>query len=322
MKKVVVIGGGSGLATLLRGLRDYPIDITAIVTMTDDGASSGRLRRDFKLLPPGDIRKCIAALSDDETALTDLFQYRFKSGLGLGGHSLGNLLITAMKELTGNFELAIEEVSRLLNIRGRVLPATLDDVDLVAKFDNGNVVIGESKITKYGYKHRISRISLSKKAKTNPRALSAISEADVVVIGPGSLYTSILPNFLQKKMCEALHAAEAIRVYICNVSTERGETVGFSVLDHVRELRSYKVPIDIVLANSHDFPVGVGDGFVAPVKLDLSEAEDVIGVMADIVDTKNPLYHDSHKLASVIYGIITRPGKFTKSHKSVKMVKL
>lgn len=322
MKKVVVIGGGSGLATLLRGLRNYPLDITAIVTMTDDGASSGRLRRDFKLLPPGDIRKCIAALSENETALTDLFQYRFKGGLGLGGHSLGNLLITAMKELTGNFELAIEEVSKLLNIKGRVLPATLDDVDLVASFDDGKSVIGESKITEYGYRHKIDRLSLTRKARTNPRALSAILEADLIVIGPGSLYTSIIANFLQKKICQTLKDAKAAKLYVCNVSTERGETSGFNLSCHVQELIKYGVSIDMVLANSHLFSEGSGDGFVAPVALDDFGIDGMNCITSDMVDDKNPLYHDSNKLGEAVYKIVMNTRKFTKSGFSGKIIEL
>lgn len=322
MKKIVVIGGGSGLATLLRGLRDYPIDITAIVTMTDDGASSGRLRRDFKLLPPGDIRKCIAALSDNETALTDLFEYRFRGGLGLGGHSLGNLLITAMKELTGNFELAIEEISKLLDIKGRVLPATLDDVDLVAKFDNGIELIGESKITKYGYKHKIERVGLTRKARTNPRALEAIAAADMVIVGPGSLYTSVIPNFLQKKMCKTLSETEGFCLYICNVSTERGETAGFSVSDHEAELSKYGIRVDAVLANRRIFASGLGDGYVSPVVLDMEHFGDKIGISADIVDEENPLYHDSYKLAKAVWQILLGNRKFTKSHISGKIIEL
>ena len=322
MKKVVVIGGGSGLATLLRGLRDYPIDITAIVTMTDDGASSGRLRRDFKLLPPGDIRKCIAALSENETTLTELFQYRFKGGFGLGGHSLGNLLITAMKELTGNFELAIEEVSKLLNIKGRVLPATLDDVDLVATFVGGKKVVGESNITKYGYKHKIERLGLTKKARTNPRALAAVNSADLIIVGPGSLYTSIIPNFLQKKMCKTLKDSGAYKLYICNVSTERGETTGFSVSNHISELSEYDIQIDAVLVNNHIFPKGVGDGFVAPVKIDSDFAKGLIGFTSDIVDPTNPLYHDSEKLATAVWKILGDGRRFTKPHISGKIIEL
>lgn len=322
MKKVVVIGGGSGLATLLRGLRDYPIDITAIVTMTDDGASSGRLRNDFNLLPPGDIRKCIAALSENETALTDLFQYRFKGGLGLGGHSLGNLLITAMRDLTGNFELAIEEISKLLNIKGTVLPATLEDIDLVARFDDGKEVIGESKITRYGYKHRITGIKLNKNAKTNPKVLESISVADLIIIGPGSLYTSIIPNFLQKKMGQTVEDSLAFKLYICNVSTERGETTGFSVADHLKELIKYGAKVDAILANNGIFPRGIGDEFVAPVEMDLENIGDHVVIVSDIVNESSPLYHDSNKLGSLIWKVITNLGKFTKSKKPAKIIEL
>lgn len=322
MKKVVVIGGGSGLSTLLRGLKDYPIEITAVVAMTDDGASSGRLRRDFNLLPPGDIRKCIAALSEDETALTELFQYRFKRGLGLGGHSLGNLLIMAMRDLSGNFEHAIEEISKLLNIKGRVLPATLEDVDLAAKFDDGREIVGESKITKYGYRHKISKIKLTKNVKTNPRALSAISSADLIIIGPGSLYTSIIPNFLQNEMRETVNNARGFKVYICNVSTERGETTGFSVSNHLDELREYGVQVDATVVNKHVFAEGVGDGFVAPVTLDLAKLSNVTCILADVICDSNPLYHDSNKLSTAIWKILTDRRKFTKTDNSGKIVEL
>ena len=314
MKKVVVIGGGSGLATLLRGLRDYPLDITAIVTMTDDGASSGRLRKDFKLLPPGDIRKCIAALSENETALTDLFEYRFRNGVGLAGHSLGNLLISAMKDLTGSFEQGIEEISGLLNIKGQVLPATLDDANLVAQFDNGKEVIGESKITSYGYKHKIVNISLTKEVATNPKALSAIEAADVVFIGPGSLYTSIVPNFLQPKMSEALAASPALKVHICNASTERGETEGFSAGDHLRVLEKYAVDFDTVLLNNHVFPEGSGDGFVAPVSLDCGDQNLYQLIYADLVNEDNPLYHDSAKLGAEAWRIVGKARRILRNN--------
>jgi len=322
MKKIVVIGGGSGLATLLRGLRDYPLDITAIVTMTDDGASSGRLRKDYKILPPGDIRQCIAALSENETSLTELFQYRFKGSLGLDGHSLGNLLIKAMRDLTGSFELAVEEISSLLNIKGRVLPSTLDDVNLVAKFDNGKTIVGESSITKYGYKHIISGITLTKKAKTNPRALAAISAADLIIIGPGSLYTSILPNFLQSKICKTLAIAPGHKLYVCNVSTERGETTGFPLSRHVSELIKYGITLDSVLANSHSFPAGTGDGFVAPVVADFDNIQHILRLSADIVNRDKPLYHDGQKLGEVVWKLLPKIDRFTKSKNDGKIIEL
>jgi uncharacterized cofD-like protein len=304
VKKVVVIGGGSGLATLLRGLRDYPLDITAVVTMTDDGASTGRLRKDLKLLPPGDIRKCIAALSENETTLTDLFEYRFKNGVGLAGHSLGNLLISAMKDLTGNFERGIEEISSLLNIKGKVLPATLEDVNLVACFDDDKCLVGESKITRYGYDHKIMKLELTKRTKTNPRVIVALQEADAIFIGPGSLYTSILPNFLQRELLGAFRGSTAQKIFICNVSTERGETDGFSVSDHIRVLEEYSVGFDVVLANSHDFPIGSGDGFVSPVDTECENVDRRKLILANLVDEKNPLYHDSVKLGAEAWRII------------------
>lgn len=322
MKRVVVIGGGSGLATLLRGLRRYPLDITAIVTMTDDGASSGRLRRDFNLLPPGDIRKCIAALSENETALTELFQYRFKHGLGLSGHSLGNLLIMAMKDMTGNFELAIEEISSLLNIRGTVLPATLEDVNLVADFGGGKKVIGESNITKYGYSHKIHKVALTKRVKTNPKAIEAIKNADLVIVGPGSLYTSIIPNFLQRKLRESVVESGIPKLYICNVSTERGETAEFTLSDHVRELTKYCCRPEMVLANSKPMVAGARDKHVVPVSNDANGVEADAVILADVVREDNPLYHDSGKLAAVVWEILSKPRKFTKRTISGKIIEL
>lgn len=322
MKKVVVIGGGTGLATLLRGLRDYPIDISAIVTMTDDGASSGRLRKDFDMLPPGDIRNCIAALSENETSLIDLFQYRFKNGLGLRGHSLGNLLITAMGEMTGSFERAIEEVSRLLRIKGRVLPATLEDVNLIAKFTDGKEIVGESKITKYGYQQKIEKIRLSKNAKTNPAAIEAILKADLIIIGPGSFYTSVITNFLQKELLKAADSSKAFKLYVCNVSTERGETSNFSVSDHLKELEAYGIFVDGVLVNNLLFSSGSGDGFVSPVECDTDNIEGKMVILADVVNEKNPLYHDSDKLAEIIWSFLSDPRKFTKPRKSGNIIEL
>jgi len=302
MKKVVVIGGGTGLATLLRGIRELDVDIAAIVTMTDDGSSSGRLRRDFGILPPGDIRQCIAALSPDEARLTELFQYRFSNGFGLKGHSLGNLIISALKEMTGNFELAIEEISKILNIKGRVIPATLDDVTLAAKYDDGVKVLGESNIAKYGYKHKIEKVYLTKKPSTNPRATEAIAEADIILVGPGSLYTSVIPNFLQDKLRHAYEQSRARKVYICNVSTERGETTGFGADEHVLALGSYGVDVDIVLTNDREFSSDFGDGFVKPV---IYTGKEKKFYKCDIVDVKNPLYHDSKKLGKEIGRIIS-----------------
>lgn len=302
MKKVVAIGGGTGLSALLRGLKKYDLDITAIVTMTDDGASTGRLRREIGVLPPGDIRKCIAALSEDESALLDLFNYRFKNGFGLSGHSLGNLFLSAMTDMKGDFGEAVEQMEKLLRVRGRVLPATLKNVHIGAEFEDGKKVMGQVNIAKYGYggKH-VKKLILNKDAATNPKAVKALKEANVILVGPGSLYTSILPNFLHQELLDAYQNSKAKKIYICNVSTERGETEGYKVSHHVNEMKKYFAYHDLVLVNSALFEPGAGDGYVKPVEVDVSGPGIVL---AETVQTENPLFHDSEKLAGAIIKII------------------
>jgi uncharacterized cofD-like protein len=297
MKNIVVIGGGTGLSTLLRGIKEYPFNISAIVTMTDDGASTGRLRREMGILPPGDIRKCIAALAKDESTLLDLFNYRFKSGFGISGHSMGNLFLTALRDTTGSFEKAVEQASDILNIKGRVIPATLTDVHLGAEFKDEVRIVGEHKITEYGYGMRIKEVFLTKTAAANPKAVKAVKEADFLVVGPGSLFTSIIPNFLHKELKEAFQKSKALKIYICNVSTERGETDKFKVSSHVEELSKYGIDFDMILMNSKMFPKGSGDGYVEPVEIDVTGDK---YIKAEISDNKNPLYHNSKKLATQI----------------------
>lgn len=304
MRKVVAIGGGSGLASLLRSIRDYPLEISAIVTMTDDGQSTGRLRKDLAMLPPGDIRKCIAALSDQEDLLLDLFQYRFRKGPGLKGHSLGNLLITAAKEIHGSFELGVEGMCEVFSTKGRVLPSTLEDVHLFAEFDNNKKIKGESRITKYGYKHKIKMIYLNREAKANPEAIRAIGQAQGILVGPGSLYTSILPNFLLGEVIEAYNKSKARKLYICNVSTERGETDKFSVQDHLSTLSNYGVNFDIALYNDKKFKKGSGDGFVMPVKC-ARKVTNYELVACDLINQDNPLYHDVGKLGDKVWRLLT-----------------
>jgi len=233
--KIVVIGGGTGLSTLLRGVKQYSANITAIVTVADDGGSSGRLRREIGVLPPGDIRNCLAALADEEKLLTELFQYRFRAGDGLTGHSFGNLFLTAMTEITGDLEQAIAASSQVLAVRGKVLPATLEDVNLWAELDDGRIIQGESQITEAGGK--IKRIGCH---PPNPAALpaviKAINEADYIIIGPGSLYTSIIPNLLLPEIQQVLASTEAPRIYICNIMTQPGETDNYTVSDHLRAI--------------------------------------------------------------------------------------
>jgi uncharacterized cofD-like protein len=233
--KIVTIGGGTGLSTLLRGLKFSSANVTAIVTVADDGGSSGRLRREIGVLPPGDIRNCIAALADEEKLLTELFQYRFKAGDGLVGHSFGNLFLTVLSEITGDFEQAIAASSKVLAIRGNVLPATLSDVKLWAELDDGRRIEGESNITEAGGK--IVRIGcIPHNPPALPRAVEALDEADYIIIGPGSLYTSVIPNLLVPEIADAIDARRIPCIYVCNIMTQPGETDGYSVADHIRAI--------------------------------------------------------------------------------------
>ncbi len=231
--KIVVVGGGTGLSTLLRGLKRFSSNITAVVTVADDGGSSGRLRREIGVLPPGDIRNCLTALADEEQLLTELFQYRFKAGEGLTGHSFGNLFITALTSVTGgNMVQAISATSKVLAIRGRVLPATLSDVTLWAELTDGRRVRGESSIAKAGGRIRRLGCDPANPAPV-PEVVQAIEQADLVILGPGSLYTSVIPNLLVPEIVQAIEANPYPHIYICNIMTEPGETTGYTVGDHV-----------------------------------------------------------------------------------------
>lgn len=234
--RIVVIGGGTGLANLLKGLKNFTNNITAIVTVGDDGGSSGRLRQEMGVLPPGDIRNCITALADEEKLVTELFRYRFETGEGLEGHSFGNLFLTALCAITGNDMIeAVRVASRVLNSCGQVLPATLDNINLIAELDDGRVIKGESHITEaHG---RIRRLTCDPFApKATPEAIDAILNAELIVLGPGSLYTSIVPNLLIHGIPDAIRRARAPKIYVCNVMTQEGETIDYSVADHVDAL--------------------------------------------------------------------------------------
>jgi uncharacterized cofD-like protein len=261
---VVALGGGTGLSTLLRGLKEYvtrpsdehptldrPIsELTAVVTVTDDGGSSGRLRRENRVLPPGDIRNCMVALSKDEALLGRLFQYRFHAGRGLVGHNFGNLFLAAMTHVTGDFAEAIRVSSRVLAIRGRIFPSTVSNVHLVAKLANGRVVHGETSIT--ASRTPIECVSLSANSvKPFPAVIEAINEADLILLGPGSLYTSILPNLLIPEIAAAIAKSTAPRVYIANLMTQPGETTQYSQADHLRAIRTHTARrvLDWVVAN-------------------------------------------------------------------------
>jgi uncharacterized cofD-like protein len=234
--KIVAVGGGTGLSTLLRGLKEYSSNITAVVTVADDGGSSGRLRREIGGLPPGDIRNCLAALADQEKLITELFQYRFKAGDGLAGHSFGNLFLSAMSEITDGWEQAIATSSQVLAIRGQVLPATLSDVRLWAELEDGQQIEGESKISAANGK--IVKIGCKPaRPPALPSVLSAIKEADFIILGPGSLYTSVIPNLLVPQIVEAIALRTDIpRIYVCNIMSQPGETTGYRVSDHIKAL--------------------------------------------------------------------------------------
>ena len=301
--KIVAIGGGTGLSTMLRGLKHHTTNITAIVTVADDGGSSGRLRRELGILPPGDFRNCIVALADAEPLMSRLFQYRFGQGSGLDGHSFGNLFIVAMSGITGNFDEAIREASRVLAVRGQIMPSTLENVTLCAELSDEAHVRGESKISETTEK--IRRVYLQpERPAAYPDAVRAIIDADIVVIGPGSLYTSILPNLLVDGIAKALAATDALKVYVCNVATQPGETDDFRVSDHVaallRHLRGN--PLDVVLANDN-----LG-GELRPEWKVQRVVADPDGMpsggpelaLVDVVDPRNPLRHSPEKLSAAI----------------------
>ena len=301
--RIVTIGGGTGMSVLLRGLKEHTDNISAIVTVGDDGGSSGRLRENFGVLPPGDFRNCLIALSDDETLVRDLFQYRFDRGEGLEGHSFGNLFIAAMTDITGNFEAALEEFSRVLAVHGRVLPATNANIHLSAKLFDGTVIDGESNIGTNGGVIQELMIRPHDAAAV-PAVIEAILDAEMIVIGPGSLYTSILPNLLVKGIAEAVVNAGAQRLYICNVATEHGETIGYTVADHVAALQKHtgRTIVDYVVANSGTAELG------PPYKGRLVQ-NDEYGiehaklVTADLIDRDFPVRHDAGKLADCILGV-------------------
>jgi uncharacterized cofD-like protein len=301
---IVVIGGGTGLSSLLRGLKEHTHNLTAIVTVADDGGSSGELRRNMGVLPPGDIRNCLAAMSNDEALLTQVFQYRFPSGPGLEGHSLGNLLITALAEITGSFEEAVAESGRVLAVQGRVLPATLHDVRLVADVslpsEQGEVLVrGESEIPKAAGKIRRVWLEPSNPAAFPP-AIQALLSADLILVGPGSLYTSLLPNLLVPHLAQAMRASRGLKFFICNVATQVGETDGYHCGDHIRTIEKHLGGgmFDLVICNNNfgdDLPKG--PEWVTP-EVDFQEQYNVYA--ANLIDKDNPWRHDSLRLAQTI----------------------
>ncbi len=308
--RIVVIGGGTGLANLLKGLKVYTNNLTAIVTVGDDGGSSGRLREEMGVLPPGDIRNCITALADEEKLVTELFRYRFQTGQGLEGHSFGNLFLTALCEIThGDMLQAVKVASRVLNSRGQVLPSTLNSITLVAQLEDGREVRGESHIAEAN--GHIARMACDPaNPEPAPDAIDVIMNADLVVLGPGSLYTSIIPNLLVQGISEAIRQTSARRIYVCNVMTEPGETTGYTVGDHVEALlehsscavgEGYKF-VDAVLVNEDIPEEGSPDASPNFVTYDPNHVRDlgVRPIKRNVVSHDNPSQHDATQLAEAL----------------------
>jgi uncharacterized cofD-like protein len=311
--KIVAIGGGTGLSTLLRGLKRRTSNLTAIVTVSDDGGSSGRLQKELGVLPPGDIRNCLVALADDEALVTDLFRYRFaEGGEGLSGHSFGNLFLAAMTGITGNFDVAVRESSRVLNIVGCVLPATLSAVRLCAEFVDGSSVAGESNIPKA--KRKIRRVFFEQSSvEPLDEVIEAIRAADAIVLGPGSLFTSVLPNFLIDRITEEVARAHAVRLYVCNVMTQPGETDDMSAADHVEALfaNAGARVCDYVVVNDEP-PSKLRETYAEehqlPVNADVERIESMglRAVEAPILSERENVRHDPEKLADVVIEVIDR----------------
>ena len=312
--KIVVVGGGTGLSTMLRGLKAFSSNLTAIVTVADDGGGSGVLRQDLGMLPPGDIRNCILALADTEPVMEKLLQYRFKDGM-LKGQSFGNLFLAAMDGISDSFEEAVKKMSDVLAVTGRVLPVTLQDVKLCAQLEDGYVVKGESKIGKHNdfHKGKIESVYLEPiLVKPLQEAIAAIQEADMIVLGPGSLYTSVMPNLLVPGIVDAIRKSNAIKTYVCNVMTQPGETEDYSVSDHVRaiEKHSYKGIIEYCIVNSADIPESLSKKYhedgAATVKIDADILErQGIKVIADhlVCINNNYIRHDTIRLSKTIISL-------------------
>ncbi|WP_019640179.1 gluconeogenesis factor YvcK family protein [Paenibacillus fonticola] len=310
--RIVVMGGGTGLSVMLRGLKEKPLDITAIVTVADDGGSSGILRNELHMPPPGDIRNVLTALADVEPLLSNMLSYRFSTGSGLAGHSLGNLILAAITDISGDFVTAVRELSRVFAVRGRVLPAANQAVVLHAEMEDGTIVTGESKIPEA--RGKIKRIFLEpEEVEPLPEACEAIREADAILIGPGSLYTSIIPNLLVPKLTESILAnPNAIKIFVCNVMTQPGETDDYTVSDHLQAVYDHVGHhlFDYVIVNDGEIPTQVQHFYAEqgakPVEVDW----DVVTgrgykVIADtLVLFRRYLRHDADKLSQHIYQLV------------------
>lgn len=310
--KIVVIGGGTGLSNLLRGLKDHTSNLSAIVTVADDGGSSGRLREDFKMIAPGDLRNCLVALAEQEGVMENLFRYRFDGDNELSGHSFGNLFITALAQVyDGDVEEALEAASKLLRVRGRVIPSSTEFIQLSAELADGTIVNGESNIPHSG--QPIKRVfSTPALPKPEGAALQAIDEADVIILGPGSLYTSIIPNLLTDKIADHVRASKANKIYIANVMTQPGETSGYSLADHVQAIIDHSGVgiVDTVLANDGPLPIQMVEQYSAvgsePMAIDSKRLKEmgIRTVRATLISQEKPAVHDPERLGKVLMDII------------------
>ncbi len=310
--KIVAIGGGTGLSTMLRGLKRYTRNLTAVVTVADDGGGSGVLRREIGMPPPGDIRHCMEALANVEPIMEELMTYRFSEG-ALAGQSFGNLLLAALNGITGSFEEAVAQMSQVLAISGKILPVTSVDVQLEAEFENGTRVVGESQISSFKKEQDcfISRVNLIPSApKATKSALTAIQKADLIILGPGSLYTSIIPNLLVEGVTEAIQSSHGLKLYICNIMTQEGETEGCTAADHIQALIHHGMSdlLDICLANSSPVPENLLEKYqiedASPLVVDKERIQELGLELVERPlsrDTGNYARHDSDKLASAIY---------------------
>ena len=298
--RITVIGGGTGLPSLIRGIKYYSHNITAIVTMADDGGSSGRLRHELGIQPPGDIRNCLVALADSEAVMQKLMDYRFSSDGQLNGHSVGNMLIAALADIGGDFSRAVEIAGELLAIRGRVIPSTNTDVTLLATTEAGETLTGESNVARAS--GRITSLSLSPpNPQAHPEAVAALKEADLIIIGPGSLYTSIVPNLLIPGISEAVEQSRALKVYICNVAEEPRQTVGYTVLDHLDVVRRFAGPksVHAVIANS-SIPSGPTPAGLDFIRQPEPWTDGTLLIHADVIDPEATARHDPEKLATTV----------------------
>jgi uncharacterized cofD-like protein len=328
--RVLTLGGGTGLSALLRGLKEHVIrrsdhqptagrpilDLAAIVTVTDDGGSSGRLRRENRMLPPGDVRNCMVALAKDETLLTRLFQYRFRAGRGLSGHNFGNLFLTALTHVTGDFAEAVRVSAKVLAVRGRIFPSTLENVHLVATLSNGQRVHGETRISRS--KLPIRKLELNpRRVRPLPMAIQAIEHADLILMGPGSLYTSVIPNLLIPEIARAIVGSKAPRVYVANLMTQPGETTHYSLSDHLRAIQQHISgrAVDIVIANAKPVSPEVARRYRAenaePVRLDREKLLQ-LGVRVitdDLLEEHGVIRHNSALLARLLLEEFLIPGE-------------